>query len=113
MMSEQFPEVEFDDCGFRLIQQQKVLREVRWADIQEIVAFKRDLFSYDAICLGFRIDERDHFVEVAEDYPGYKPFLSTVEQRFPLKDDWWREVAFPAFATNWTTIWKHSVESEV
>ena len=55
--------------------------------------------------LGFRVDDSETFIEVAEDFPGYKQFLKTVESRFPLKDGWWNDVAVPAFATNMMQIW--------
>jgi hypothetical protein len=104
--------VEFDDSGFRLIQDGKVLHEISWTDIDEIFGFKRDCLIYDVICLGFRIDETDQIVEVAEDFPGFDQFLEALEQRFSLKSNWWRKVAVPAFETNWTTMWKKPIADE-
>lgn len=102
----QFPTVTTSDVGFRLAGPSYGPREIRWDDIVEIVAYKLDHWSYDVICLGFRVDGADDFIEVVEDFPGYKEFINVVESRFTLAEDWWRKVAFPAFTTNWTTIWK-------
>jgi hypothetical protein len=35
----------------------------------------------------------------------YDRVMKLVDERFPLRQDWWSTVAFPAFETNWTTIW--------
>lgn len=104
-MTPDFPTVLADESGFRLERDGTDVVGVRWDEIQEIIAFKRDIFSYDIICLGFRVDDSETFIEVAEDFPGYKQFLKTVESRFPLKDGWWNDVAVPAFATNMMQIW--------
>jgi hypothetical protein len=48
---------------------------------------------------------RYEYVEVGEDFAGFAGFLTCVEGRFPLAERWWGRVAYPAFATNWTTIW--------
>lgn len=104
-MKSELPRVESGEDGFRVIQDGEVLHEVSWADVLEIYAFKRALTTVDLICLGFRIDESDRFLEVHEEMPGYKSLVQTLEQRFLLKTDWWGEVAFPAFETNMMSIW--------
>ena len=79
---------------------------VRWSEIVEIVAFKHDLWAYDMICLGLRMDGTDEILEVAEECPGYQQWLQVVEGRFQLVDDWWRRTAYPAFVMNLSTIWQ-------
>jgi len=82
-MTPDFPTVLADESGFRL---------------------ERD--GTDVVGVGWdEIDDSETFIEVAEDFPGYKQFLKTVESRFPLKDGWWNDVAVPAFATNMMQIW--------
>lgn len=107
----QFPKVTTTDSGFRLAGGSHEPLDVAWADIVEIVAFKRDVFAYDVISLGFRLDGTEDFVEIAEDFPGYRGFIKIVESRFTLAENWWNDVAFPAFETNWATIWESSVPS--
>ena len=103
------PEVTATDSGFQLFSHFRELHSVAWDDVVEVVAFKRDVFSYDVICLGFRVIGTEQFIEVGEDFPGYATFLNVVESRFALAGNWWHSAAFPAFATNWSTIWASSV----
>jgi hypothetical protein len=98
--------INFDDSGFCVIENGKTLARVAWFDVREIFAFKEDRFSVDDICLGFRVDDAGTYWTVNEDYLGYKKFLAALENRFTgIRTDWFREVAFPAFARNQTTIW--------
>ena len=99
------PEVTITDSGFRLHGCQDGPLEVRWSDIVEIVAYKFAAFAYDVVCLRFRLHATDEFIEMAEESPGYENFVKAVAARFPLADNWWQAVAFPAFETNWATIW--------
>ncbi len=107
----QFPRVTTTESGFRLAGGCHEPLNTAWEDVVEIVAFKRDNWAYDVICLGFRLVGTEEFIEIAEDFPGYENFLKVVESRFTLAEDWWQNVAFPAFQTNWSTIWASSVQS--
>lgn len=111
-MATEFPTVTFDQNRFRLVRGVNVIHEIEWSLIAEICVFKRDCFSYDVICLGIRIDESDNFVEVAEDFPGYRLFVAEIERRYLLEADWWRKVAFPAFETKLASIWKSTSPTE-
>ena len=99
-------EVAWDDAGFEVREHGRVLVRVQWQDIREIFAYKEDRFTVDDICLGFRAREDDIFYMVSEDFVGYRPFLTHLEQRFSgIRTDWFSEVAFPAFEPNRTTLW--------
>jgi hypothetical protein len=92
--------------GFALVRKGVVQFEVRWSDVREAFAFKRDLLTVDLICLGFRVSDGGSFYEVDEDMPGYEALCEEIGRHFPaIKQDWWCAVTFPAFATNRTTIW--------
>lgn len=54
-------------CVTSHLQQQ----EVRWEDVEEIWAFKRDLYSVDQICLEFITQDGDVIV-VTEDHQGFR-----------------------------------------
>jgi hypothetical protein len=87
---------------------------VEWAQIEEIRAFKQDLFTTDRICWGFCRPGDDLMVVASEDMVGFKELQRTVESRFGVKEeDWWRRVAFPAFARNMTVIWPKDKETPV
>jgi hypothetical protein len=77
---------------------------VKWDDLAEIVAYKRDLLSTDLICVGFRICGSD-LIEIDEEMPGFRTLMADVGSRFSLPENWWNNVAFPAFASNMATIW--------
>ncbi len=79
---------------------------VRWGDVKEIFAFKRDMFGFDLICLGFRLDGDGTYAEVDEDYDNYQEFLEALPQRFPgIRREWFYDVAFPAFAPCLHSLW--------
>jgi hypothetical protein len=83
--------------------------EVHFSDVKEIFAFKRDMFSVDLICLGFRTSEDGSYCEVSEEMSGYEELLGLLNERFGIKlEDWFSKVAFPAFETKLTTIWGQS-----
>ncbi len=103
-----FPTVTVTDSGFTLSGGYREATAVRWSDVVEIVAYKFDAWTYDVICLGFRLDGSDSYIEVAKHCLGYKSFLKAVETKFPLKKGWWSQVVSPPFATNWMTIWGSS-----
>jgi hypothetical protein len=42
---------------------------------------------------------------VDEDWTGYAELVKEIERRFDIRCEWWPKVAFPAFATNRTTLW--------
>ena len=104
--------IELQDGGFRvLVKPEPALPDgelfrIRWTDVQEIVAYKLDLMAVDCICLGFRTQDEADYYEVVEEDRGYKELASELERVFPeIRNDWFQKVAFPAFETNWTTIW--------
>ncbi len=79
---------------------------VLWADVRAIVAFKRDLFGVDVICLEFRVGESECWLEIDEECTGYNELVTEIERRFEIERDWWSKVAFPAFDTNRMTLWE-------
>jgi len=85
---------------------------VRWADVKEIVAFKVDLFAVDLICIAFRVSDDGEYFEIDEEMPGYKALLEALPATFPgIRTDWFSEVAFPAFATNATSLWRREAHN--
>jgi hypothetical protein len=81
---------------------------ISWQDIEIVTAFKRDLLTYDILCiqlvtkagLNFECNEEDpYWGSLVEKLPEYLPGC-------PLFADWWHPVAIPAFATNETVLFK-------
>lgn len=98
--------IQLDDGGFSVSLDGSDAARVDWLSVEEIVAFKRDWFGYDEICLGFRCECNDGFWWVGEEDVGFKELQAAVERRFDgLREDWWSVAAFPAFEENWSSIW--------
>ena len=82
---------------------------IRWDEITEIAAWKRDLFAIDLICLGFRWAGSEIYKEVDEHMSGWTQLMAALEQRFGLAvRSWWRDVAFPPYAEQHCVVWKSS-----
>jgi len=79
---------------------------MRWHDVAEIVAYKQDFWAYDRIYIVFLRRGNDDEVEIDEEMPGYKRLMEVVESRYPLPENWWHDIAFPAFEANTATILK-------
>jgi hypothetical protein len=99
--------------GFVLATDGESLHRVRWSDVEEVFAFKLDLLTTDCICLGFRISDNKSgqtpgtIVCVNEEMVGWDELSQAIAHAYPeYKEGWWSEVAFPAFATNYTTVWR-------
>jgi len=81
-----------------------------FSSVLEVFAFKKDLFSYDEICVGFRISEDGTYYEIDEKMKGYDDIVKSLPNYFKgINQEWFCEVAFPAFKTNCTTIWGTSL----
>ncbi len=79
---------------------------VRSSEIVEIAAWKDDVFAYDIICFGFRIDGAEKYLACDEEADGWDELQEFVKNRFGIKlEDWFDRVAFPAFVPNFITIW--------
>lgn len=78
-----------------------------WDEIAHVFAYKRDLYSVDQIC--FVIECHDFRMEIRESDEGYESLIAQMESNipgFPPREQWWEKVAFPAFAPNWTIIYR-------
>ena len=79
---------------------------VGWDEVQEIAAYKRDMYSWDDICLGFLAPGRDRYFECDEDMPGWDGLNEELERRFRiLFSEWAPGIVKPAFAENLTVLW--------
>ncbi|MBI2900888.1 MAG: hypothetical protein HYY17_11945 [Planctomycetes bacterium] len=92
--------------GIRLWSDDRPCGEVRFSDVKQIFAFKRDLWAVDLIGLGFRVAEDGAYCEVDEEMRGFDELLFFLERAFGImQESWWEKVAVPAFETNFTTLW--------
>jgi len=99
--------------GFTLSRGDALLAEVKWDQVREIRGYKADLFTTDLICWGFCCGDEDRLLEVHEEMAGFDKLQESVQSRFGVTlEDWFGEVAFPAFATNMTVIWPKKGHTE-
>jgi hypothetical protein len=80
--------------------------DIAWNQVMRIAAFKRDMFSVDLICLAF--ETNSSALEVDEEMEGWEKLLESLPNYFEkilLREEWWNEVAHPAFAINLTQIY--------
>lgn len=101
--------IQMKDDGFSVSFDDSDVASVDWSAVDEIVAFKRDFFGYDEICLAFRCDADNKFWWVGEEDIGFKELQAELEQHFNgILEGWWSAVALPAFEENWTSIWSRA-----
>jgi hypothetical protein len=101
--------IHMDEDGFSVSLDDSDAARVDWSSVNEVAAFKHDLFGFDEICLGFRCDSDDRFCWVGEEDIGFRELRAKVEQHFDgIPEDWWSAVTLPAFEENWTSIWKRA-----
>ena len=105
--------ITFDSAGFVLADQRlhpgADLR-LSWQEIGRVVAYKRDRFAYDRLCL-FVARADGSGVELSEEMDGWKAFCGVLPQVLPgckPSAEWFLPVTFPAFATNKTELYVRS-----
>lgn len=83
-------------------------KEILWNDITTIVAYKRDAYIVDLICLGITINNGTVF-ELDEEMNGWNPLIERLPQHLlgcKPKETWWSDVALPPFADNVNIIYQ-------
>jgi hypothetical protein len=87
---------------------------MHWREVCRATVFKRDLFTYDCICL-FLSRSDDTGVELSEEMYGWRQLTESLPQFLPgcmSSEQWFSTVAFPAFASNQTEIYRHATLKE-
>lgn len=81
-----------------------------WKEVVRVVAFKRDQYLVDRICLLFELSE-SRTLEVNEDMVGWGQLIHQIPEYLPgavTFSEWFLPVAFPAFKTNERTVFERS-----
>lgn len=79
---------------------------VDWSQIASIKGFKLDLLTHDMICFAIEVDGNDRYIQVSEEWVGFKELAEELESRFAFPEDWWDVVAKPPFKTNETLLYQ-------
>ena len=86
------------------VESKDFLASIKWADIEEINVYKSDLLTTDRIDM--EIVYLDRILTINEELPGWYQFVIKLNENFPeIPRDWDTEIVFPAFATNYRTIY--------
>jgi hypothetical protein len=109
--------VSFDAFGIALSKARPAVVRVQsigWSDMVRVVAFKRDLWTVDCICLAIQATDGT-IMEVNEEMEGWEALTDTIPKHLPGSKEWaeifW-QVAFPAFATNEMVIFERTPSAE-
>ena len=87
--------------------------EIPWQSVDTILAYKRDLFTTDLICLAFewRSQGTTTAIELHEEMKNFRELIDELPKYFALRNpEWWAEVAFPAFESNEAILWSRTPE---
>jgi hypothetical protein len=103
-MSKQHPtEIRCDESGLQVTVGDSVsavgAASLKWNEVKIVLAYKRDCWGADLICLGFTIpagaigvdEEMQGWSQLVERLPSLLPGI-------PPLSDWWERVAKPPFA---------------
>ena len=79
---------------------------IHWKEVESVSVFKRDLGSFDLLCLA--VETSDCVFEVDEEMDGWESLIASLPDFLPgaaQKQEWWKKVVLPPFATNWTLLY--------
>jgi hypothetical protein len=87
---------------------------VKWADADAIFAFKRDMWSYDVICVDFELRDGSH-VGIDEEMDGFMKIMEAASQQCAgcvKVEDWYSGIMVPAFEANLTELYRRPLQSQ-
>src|SRR5215831_16826379 len=82
---------------------------LEWHDVNAVLAYKRDLYTADLICLGFVTASGT--IEVHEEMRGWSELLERLPSLLPgvpPSSEWWERVAKPPFASFATRLYSRA-----
>jgi hypothetical protein len=98
---------EMDIDGLTLRKGTSMVAWMRWEDIRVVRAFKTDCYSYDSIYFAVESVAKGAVFIVNEDHWQFKELVGAFEARLPQFDrEWFMKVAFPAFETCDTVLYR-------
>lgn len=92
------------------VENEKENIQIHWNEVLSSSAFKIDLMTVDCICMALELTEERTF-ELNEEMKGWDSLveaLPTYLLGFKKSEEWFSEVAFPAFETNLTPLYTKS-----
>ena len=86
-------------------------RLIPWHEVEQVTAFKRDLYTIDMVCLLLMFGAEQHILELNEQMEGYDTFVSAMDSNLAEAmpwAQWFMAVAIPAFAANALCIYRRN-----
>jgi hypothetical protein len=85
-------------------------KPVAFDDIHEVVFFKRDELTTDLICCDIvvRTEQGSETWFLHEELPGWDDLVRFLERLPGFDREWFRKVAWPAFAANPTSVFRRT-----
>ena len=89
------------------VENEKENIQIHWNEVLSASAFKVDLMSVDCICIELELTEerKIELNEEMKDWDSLVEALPTYLLGFKKSEEWFSEVAFPAFETNLTPLY--------
>lgn len=81
---------------------------IYWQSIRRVSAFKRDLLTYDQVCVAFAIDNGTS-IEIDESMENFVDLMEAAPDHlsgFVAFADWYLDIATPAFETKLTSLYE-------
>lgn len=95
---------EYLDIGFRFKKNKSTI-EIYWSSIKTIIAYKKDLYIIDTICIDIVYDD-NLTLTICEETPGWFQFNNNLKKQFmKIPENWDIEIMTPAFETNLTLLY--------
>jgi hypothetical protein len=86
---------------------QKLIFQIRWDQIDRIIAYKQDMHIYDLVCLGFSIaGELKRHLLVDEEMVGWHELTCRMDDVLHTGHEWYLKIQEPAFERCKTTLWE-------
>ena len=87
------PSLEVEEDGFSYIWREGKMT-VHWSDVKEVFAFKRDIFAFDLICIGFQVSDAGKYWEIDEQITGVLYMMAEAgEEHLKLFVDTFKDTA--------------------
>ena len=99
--------IQVSDYGI-IIRGEKGEVQISWNKITKIIAFKRDLYVVDTICLVIEIN--DIFYEINEEMNGFSDLFGFMEKILSVSPRWYIDIMTPAFEANMKVIYEKKAE---
>jgi len=103
------PTIEATGDGFVLRAYDGMTISVPWASVRRASAYKRDLYTTDAIMLALELDPPGPaMLELSEEWRGFAELFSGMESALGVSPSWYLEIMEPTFEPTPRMVYERS-----